>query len=496
MQFLCWGQTYYPISNINFNFSTASAETFVGIRVEIESPMSLAEKEKIMYQVEGYLEPYREEFNAKSIYSWWSDNRAIVRLYMKDGFQNEEAMNKIRQKLPSILPQLPGIKLQVEDNAPFWQRNRGKRVAVRMVGPDMETLSQLSEEAIRRIENIEGLYDFYSTAEGGQLEFQAELDREKMASYGVPVNQPAGLVEMTFRGRNLPRYKSENGEVEMRLLLGEETETREQDVKNLKITKDDGKEIQLDAVSNFTTKKGPRRINRQNKVASVWIGARFNDGKRQEHTQKVMAAVKDMQLPVGFSWEFNNRFRGEQQSQDEFKMSLLLALGLILGVMAGLFESIRQAIALMISLPFAIAGAIWTLYLFGLDFDQPASIALLLLLGIVVNNGIVMVEHINLYRRDGWSRTDAMLQGGKERLRPIIMTALTTLVGLIPMAIQKPALGGVYYYSMAYVIMGGLLLSTLLTTILLPAVITLIEDFGSLLNRWRQLKFRKEAMAK
>ncbi|MBU0754977.1 MAG: efflux RND transporter permease subunit, partial [Planctomycetes bacterium] len=114
---------------------------------------------------------------------------------------------------------------------------------------------------------------------------------------------------------------------------------------------------------------------------------------------------------------------------------------------------------------------------------QPAAVGLLLLIGVVVNNGIVMLEHINQYRRTGMSRNKAMLQGGRERLRPILMTAITTLVGLVPMVIQKPALGGVYYYSMALVIMGGLCLSTFLTSVLLPPTASLCEDFFARLGR-------------
>ncbi|MDX2474412.1 MAG: efflux RND transporter permease subunit, partial [Candidatus Krumholzibacteria bacterium] len=156
---------------------------------------------------------------------------------------------------------------------------------------------------------------------------------------------------------------------------------------------------------------------------------------------------------------------------------------LVFAVMAGLFESARQALALMVALPFALAGAAWTLYLTGTGFDQPAAIGLLLLIGIVVNNGIVMLEHINQYRRQGMDRTEAMLRGGRERLRPILMTAVTTLIGLVPIVVQKPSLGGVYYYSMALVIMGGLVVSTFLTSILLPTLAALSEDgFDSLGN--------------
>ncbi len=151
--------------------------------------------------------------------------------------------------------------------------------------------------------------------------------------------------------------------------------------------------------------------------------------------------------------------------------------------MAGLFESVRQAIGLMLALPFALAGAFWALWLTGTDFDQPAAVGLLLLIGVVVNNGIVMIEHINQYRRRGMERTAAMLPGGRERLRPILMTAITTLVGLVPIAVQRPALAGMYYYSMALVIMGGLVVSTFLTTLLLPTAATLAEDSFAAVGR-------------
>jgi HAE1 family hydrophobic/amphiphilic exporter-1 len=166
---------------------------------------------------------------------------------------------------------------------------------------------------------------------------------------------------------------------------------------------------------------------------------------------------------------------------------------LVFAVMASLFESVRQAIGLMVALPFALAGAFWALGLTGTDFDSPAAVGLLLLIGVVVNNGIVMIEHINLYRRRGMERTEAMLKGGKERLRPILMTAITTLVGLVPIVVQRPALAGVYYYSMALVIMGGLVVSTFLTTLLLPTTASLAEDFFGAIGRgvarlWRSIR--------
>jgi HAE1 family hydrophobic/amphiphilic exporter-1 len=163
---------------------------------------------------------------------------------------------------------------------------------------------------------------------------------------------------------------------------------------------------------------------------------------------------------------------------------------------------VRQAITLLVALPFALAGAFWTLWATHTDFDQPAAVGLLLLIGTVVNNGIVMLAHVNHYRNQGYQRYDALLRGCRERLRPVVMTALTTMISLLPMVIEKPSLGGTYYYSMALVIMGGLLLSTILTLILLPTATTLVEDGTNALARLvlrfailLRLKKREEALA-
>jgi HAE1 family hydrophobic/amphiphilic exporter-1 len=201
----------------------------------------------------------------------------------------------------------------------------------------------------------------------------------------------------------------------------------------------------------------------------------------------VRATMDRMSFPEGYGWTVRNWERRHAEQSKEFLTNLVLALLLIFAVMASLFESMRQALGLMVALPFAVAGAAWTLWLTGTDFDQPAAVGLLLLIGIVVNNGIVMIEHINTYRRQGMDRTEAMLLGGRERLRPILMTALTTLIGLVPIVVQKPALAGVYYYSMALVIMGGLLVSTFLTSVLLPTTATLSEDIPVWL--WRGVRW-------
>lgn len=469
---------YYPVSNMNFNFSMSSSESFVGVRVAIDSTSSLIEKEKIISQIESVILPHKEALNVEAIYCWWNDRHSIMRLYMKSGYKTEEAMDRVRKQLPEILPTIAGVELDVEDNTPFWRRNVGKRIDVSLEGNDSDELAKLGRLAVEKIENIQGLFNAYSTGDDSSYELQALLDRERMFNYSIDSSEPANLVEMTFRGRNAGHYRTADGEVDIRVMPSEELQTRISDVKDLAVTKSDGSSIALDNIASISLQKSKANINREDKISSINVGARYESGKKNDFRDKMIASLQTIPLPQGYRWNFAGRNYQVDRAEQEFLVSFILAFGLIFAVMAGLFESMRQALALMISLPFALVGASWALYFLGIDVDQPAMIAVLLLLGIVVNNGIVMIEHINLYRRNGIARTQAMLRGGKERLRPIVMTVLTTMVGLIPIMIQKPALAGVYYYSMAYVIMGGLLFSTLLTTIFLPATISLIEDVG------------------
>lgn len=473
------GSAVYPVMKVDKNMETSPAEMFVGIRYNMSEPTPLERREELASQVEAVLADYREEFNLRAIYSFYSRDWTMTRLYMEEGFTNEAWMNRVRRRLPEILPAIAGVKLEVEDNVPFWQRNRGKRVGFRLTGEDTEVLSRLAEEGKRLLEGVPGLHSHYSSAEGGKFEVQTRVDRDRARAYGVGVDQAADVVELTFRGRQLPQFLDGDDEVQMSLRLDEQEEESLSQLHNLPL-RQAGREgvrvIPLDTVADFAVVKGPEEIARDGRVTGVWVGARFDEGEQEEYIRKGREALAQLDLPYGYKLDENDFDDGRDENRKDFLINLLLALGLIFAVMAGLFESTRQALSLLVSLPFALAGAAWTLWLTGTDFDQPAAVGLLLLFGIVVNNGIVMIEHINMYRRTGLTRRAAMMRGGRERLRPVMMTALTTLLGLLPIVIRKPSLAGVYYYSMALVIIGGLLISTVLTTVLLPTTVCITED--------------------
>jgi HAE1 family hydrophobic/amphiphilic exporter-1 len=482
---------WWPVKHLEFHFEPTQAEMFVGVRYNISESMSLEKKEELVTKVEKALMEYKEELHVASIYSFWSNGWTMSRLYMEDGYTSEDHMNRVRKRLREVVPTMAGVKLEVQDNIPFWQRNRGKRVGFRLTGEDTEVLAELAEQAKRQLETIPGLFEHYSTTEGGKFEVQTRVDRDRAREYGVGVSQAADVVELTFRGRRLPRYIDGDREVDMNLTLDEQDDESIQQLENLPLlqwasVREDGaapNQIPLATVADFRVTRGPEDIKRDDRVTGVWVGARYDEGEKEEYIEHAKTLLDQIPLPYGYRWDHDIIHRQRQESEKEAILDVLLALGLIFAVIAGLFESVRQAVSLMISLPFALTGAAWTLYLTGTDFDSPAFIGVLLLLGIVVNNGIVLIEHVNGYRRQGREREPSMVQAGAERLRPVLMTTVTTLLGLLPIVIQKPSLAGVYYYSMAFVIMGGLALSTVATMIALPFQVCVTEDLLGAVGR-------------
>jgi HAE1 family hydrophobic/amphiphilic exporter-1 len=471
---------YIPFTKVDKNFDTSESELFVQVNYDFSENMSLNRKEEYVTRLEKALEPHRDALMARSIYSFWSDGWTMTRVYLKEGEANQDNISMVRKRLREVLPEIAGMKFEVMENNQFWRADRGKRIALQIVGEDSDVLAGLGDEVKQRLEGIPGLIEPFAGGWGGEQEgreeIHVEVDRELASKLGISLHQPAEVVGLTYRGQRLQRFRTADGEREMRVTLDEQETESVGQLRNLPLWTGEGEKIPLASLASFAEKTGPRDINRDNRLTSLWCGARFEEGTREEYLPLVTAALNGIQFPYGYSWTFGRWEERRKQKTQEFLTNLLLALLLIFAVMASLFESARQALTLLMALPFALAGAFWTLWATGTDFDQPAAVGLLLLIGTVVNNGIVMLAHVNHYRGLGMPRHEAMVTGCRERLRPVVMTALTTLISLVPMVVQKPSLGGVYYYSMALVIMGGLLLSTFLTLILLPTTTTLMED--------------------
>jgi hydrophobic/amphiphilic exporter-1 (mainly G- bacteria), HAE1 family len=470
------GSGWWAFQSIDKNFDTSEAELFVQVSYQFSEEATLDLKRATIERVEAQLEPHRDELGARAIYAFWNDRWAMSRVYLEEGQASPENLARTREKLSALLPEIPGVRLEIVQNRQGWRQDRGKRVALQIVGEDTEVLSRLAEEIKERLTEIPGLRDPFSGEETSNAELHVRPDRDLAMRYGVTAQEVSQVVGLTYRGQRLPRYRTPEGEREMRLTLDEQEQGSLAQLSNLPLWTADGEKIPLASVADMDVLPGPSNIQRDMRLTSLWVGAEYDEGRREDYMPIVAQTLAGVDFPFGYSWQWGRWQQRAAEQANEILTNVALALLLVFAVMAGLFESVRQAVALMIALPFALAGAMWTLYVTDTDLDLPAVIGFLLLIGVVVNNGIVMIEHINGYRREGMPRNEAIVLGGRERLRPILMTALTTLIGLLPIVIQKPAVGGVYYYTMALVLMGGLLVSTVLTSLLLPVMIAVVED--------------------
>jgi HAE1 family hydrophobic/amphiphilic exporter-1 len=282
----------------------------------------------------------------------------------------------------------------------------------------------------------------------------------------------------------------------MRLAFRESDRQSVEDLGRVPIMLADGSRIELGAVADFVVRPSDREIQRINRLTTAVVSANLAKGTTLEEVRKrVEPIMNDYPLPPGYTWKFGRGFEENDEAMQTMVQNLLLAVVLIYLVMASLFESTLYPLSIITSILFAIVGAIWFLALTGTVITMMAMIGFMILIGVVVNIGIVLIAHVIHLREGGLSRHDAIMQAGRDRLRPILMTTLTTLLGLLPLAIGDAQVGGgaegPAYYPMARAIMGGLAFSAAVSLLIVPMFYVWFDD----LNLWRKRVFARAPAA-
>ena len=321
------------------------------------------------------------------------------------------------------------------------------------------------------------------------------MKRDLARRYGVSPQSVARLLGIVIRGRKIRGYRTPEGEVEIWLWLRPGDREDLEDLKSVAVgSRPGGQEILLSQVAEFRRINTPSVIRREDRRTYTEIGVSYTGGQKEEGKRLLGEVMDSLDYPAGYGWTYGFWTQRQERDTRDFLLNLLLAFLMVYFVMASLFESLAHPFAIMFSLPFALVGVTWFLYLTGTPFNLMSQIGLMVLLGIVVNNGIVLIAHINNLRRQGLVRSEAILAGCRERFRPILMTAATTIVGLIPLALGTTGMFELRYFPLARTVMGGLISSTLLTLVVLPAYYTLFDDLSHWLKRlWWQSRPQAEA---
>ncbi len=419
----------------------------------------------------GRMEIY---LNPAPSYDWWQVigygiGRALG-LIDKGPMTREEVLAHFKEHAPKR----PGIEMRTR-----WRQGGGGdqgTVSVVLHGDDTSKLTELAAEVERRLRTIPDFLDVDTELEDGVDEIRLKLDREQAAKFGVNARAVAGTIGYALRGVELPDYRMQDREVDIRIQMQKQDRETLHQLMAMRLPQQNGQEIPLASIAQISMKRGYGRIQRENGKTMLAVKASTTSEKMENVFRQVDHVMAGFHMPPGYSWDKGQRFDRLRETQESTNAGLYLATTFVLLLMGVLFESVILPFSVLICIPLAFVGVGWILFITQTPIDLMAMIGLFILVGVVVNNGIVLVDLINQLRIAGYSRHDAIIEAGRHRFRPIMMTAGTTIAGLIPMALGTAKVIGISYAPMGRTLIGGMISSTLLTLLAVPLAYTYLDD--------------------
>ncbi len=347
-------------------------------------------------------------------------------------------------------------------------------IEVEIRGYNLKLLERLSSALTTRMAAIEGLTDIEASTEGGNPELQIRFDRERLAQLGLALSDIAATVRSKVQGTVATDIHREDRQIDIRLRADEPFRDSVQDLLQLTVHQQGKTAIPLSAVADVEEVEGPAEIRRAEGERVALVTANLAGRDLGAVSEEITTALESIQMPPGYDWRIGGQRQEMETSFDSMRLAILLAVFMVYLVMASQFESLLHPFVILFSVPLALIGLLGTLWVFSVTVSIVVLIGAILLAGIVVNNAIILVDYTNQLRRRGARKIDALKQAGRVRLRPILMTTATTVLGLLPMAIGAGA-GSELRRPMALTVIGGLIASTALTLLLIPAVYSIVD---------------------
>jgi HAE1 family hydrophobic/amphiphilic exporter-1 len=385
--------------------------------------------------------------------------------------ENSDREEMVKADLRRSLNQIPGL------NYEFGQPELvsfSTPLEIEISGYDLGKLSLASNIVIKAMNELGVFRDISSSIELGQPEIQIISDPEKAAQLGLSERAIADSVVDKIRGNIATRYSWRDRKIDVLIRSLDSRNTSIEEVSQLIINPESDRPVTLASVAEIRENIGPASIHRIDQSRVALITANVSDIDIGKAVDILDETLKELSLPTGVSAVVKGQSEEMESAFASMQFALLLAIFLVYLVMASQFESLIHPFVILFTIPLALIGAILALYVTNTTINVVALIGLIMLAGIVVNNGIVLIDLINQLRADGISRAQAILQGGKDRLRPILMTAMTTILGLLPMAIGVGE-GSEIRAPMAITVIGGMLVATFLTLIVIPVMYSLLD---------------------
>lgn len=429
-----------------------------------------------------------DETGFSSLFISSTNNKIVMMVRTSKKYDRERTIFEIAEKIREDLATLPEVITYDVSTASFvGGMMGGNNVEVEIFGHDFDATNAVAAELKQRMEKLSGARNVDIDREEDRPELKIELDKEKISRHGINTVMMASYVRNRVNGMSAGNFKEQGDEYPILVRLTEEHRNSITSIEELNIATMQGKLLKLKELADIKEYWGPPNIERKRRDRIVTVSATPEGVSLGELAEQIKAEVKQISVPQGVQVQVGGDYETQQESFADIATLFLLVVILVYIVMASQFESFSKPFIIMMSVPFAITGVILALLITGTSLNLIGSLGVVLLVGIVVKNGIVLVDYINLMRDRGNELNEAIALSGQSRLRPVLMTAVTTILGMIPMTLSTSE-GSETWVPMGIVVIGGMVVSTLVTLIVVPTLYAVMSRRG---ERNKEEKLRK-----
>lgn len=459
---------------------TPSGDHYVSI--EFPRSISLAEADELVRELTAAVEPLREELHIETVAAWFGSSSGTLACFLREG--HSMPTGTFHERLRPCLPEQAGVELTLEGN-------EGDREVYRVeaVGRDPAILARILREVAEDLRGLPGVLEVITPADESEEEIAVVVERDRAQRFSISADQVSSMVGWMLRGAPLPDFEIDGEELPMWIRFQEQEGEGLGELTRVEMFTPDGKSVPLNSIARFETGRSLPAIRRSDRQVASRLQVVFGSEEDQRAVEaRIAGALRAVELPEGYT--LGTQGGSSQLREDLGELARAGAVGLLLIfiIMGVLFESLLLPLAVLCSVPFLFVGAFWSIWLFDETVTVLGGIGFVILLGVVVNNAIVLVDCVHRRRREGARRSEAILNGAEERFRPIWMTALTTISGLLPLILVPHEGGGFDYRPLAVIVLGGLAGATMLTLLAVPLFYVLFDDLG----RWGRALLRGE----
>lgn len=451
----------------------------IDVDMEMARGINLAVARSYLEELEALVRPLLPEDDLESVATETRGDNAGVEIRLKGaGERNVDPSLLADQIRAATAGKIPGAEIEVQAQSGLWILRRlfsagggDEDVEVQLRGYDLEQSATLAAEIKRRMERAEGVVEARIGQREGRPEENIRFDRARIYDLGLSVQDVGRAVQTNVAGSRAGYFREGGQQYPVTVRLRPDDRLTLQDLDAIAVRTPAGDMVPISALVQRESSRGPTEVNRIDGQRVTYITANLESGVALgDAVNRVRERLAGLRLPDGFSIVFGGAYREQQESKRDFVIAIVMALALVYMVMAGQFERFLDPLIVMASVPVALVGVLPTLFLTGTTLNVQSIMGIVMLIGIVVNNAIVLVDYLNLKRREeGMPIREAAIEAAKLRLRPILMTTLTTVLGLLPLALGW-GVGANLQAALARVVIGGLLASTLITLVLVPTL--------------------------